>query len=129
MLFFSFQDNDTKKTIDKFLAYNPEEAERVHKLQKDQELDKEGERRHREKKERSVRSGKERLSKERSHKSYEKQEEEKHKSKRSKEGSSYGDREGQPAEANERVKSREDERKKCDIKVSFVKTLKHYLIT
>ncbi|KFP93212.1 WD repeat-containing protein 60, partial [Haliaeetus albicilla] len=123
------KDNDTRKSIDKFLAYKVEEAERVHKLQKDQELDKEGERRHREKKERSVRLGKERLSKERSHKSYEKQEEEKHKSKRSKEGSSYGDREGQLAEANERVKSREDERKKCDLRVSFVKTLKHYLIT
>ena len=92
-------------------------------------MDKEGERRHREKNEHSVRPGKERLSKERSHKRYEKEEEDKHKSKRSKEGSSHGDREGQPAEANERVKSRENERKKHDLRVSFVNTLKHYLIT
>ncbi|XP_009575873.1 PREDICTED: WD repeat-containing protein 60, partial [Fulmarus glacialis] len=112
------KDNDTKKSIDKFLAYKVEEGEHVHKLQKDQELDKEGERRHREKKEYSVRPGKERLSKERSHKRYEKEEEEKHKSKRSKEGSSHEDRKGQPAEANERVKSREDERKKRDLKNS-----------
>lgn len=125
--FFSFKDNGTKKRIDKFLAYEVEEGERLHKLQRDQESDKMGERRHREKKEHSVRSGKERLSKERSHKRYE--EEEKHESKRSKEGSSYGDREGQLAEANERVKSRENERKKRDLRVSFVKTLKHDLIT
>lgn len=129
MLFFSFQGHDTKKSIDKFLAYKVEEGERVHKLQKDQELDKEGERRHRVKKEYSVRPGKERHSKERSHKRYEKEEEEKHKSKRSKEGSSHGDREGQPAEANEKVKSRENERQKHDLRVSFVKTLKHCLVT
>ncbi|XP_072710794.1 cytoplasmic dynein 2 intermediate chain 1 isoform X2 [Ciconia boyciana] len=112
------KDNDTKKSIDKFLAYKVEEGERVHKLQKDQELDKEGERRHREKKEYSVRPGKERLSKERTHKRYEKEEEEKHKSKKSKEGSSCGDREGQPPETNERVKSRENERKKHDLRYS-----------
>ncbi|XP_037241788.1 cytoplasmic dynein 2 intermediate chain 1 isoform X1 [Falco rusticolus] len=109
------KDNDTKKSIDKILAYKAEEAERVHKLQKDRELDKEGERRHREKKEHSVRPGKERLSKDRSHKRYEKEEEEKLITKRSKERSSLGDREGQPAEANERVKSRENERKKRDL--------------
>ena len=127
--FFSFQDNDTKKSTDNFLAYEVEEGERIHKLQKDQELYKERERRHREKKEHSVRPGKERLSKERSHKRYEKEREEKHKSKRSKEGSSHGDRGGQPQEANERVKSGENERKKRDLRVSFVKTLKYYLIT
>ncbi|XP_010295560.1 PREDICTED: WD repeat-containing protein 60 [Phaethon lepturus] len=108
------KDNDTKKSIGKYLAYKAEEGEHVHKLQKD--LDKGGERRHREKKEYSIRPGKERLSKERSHKRYEKEEEEKHKSKRSKEGSSHGDRGGQPAEANERVKSREHERKKRDLR-------------
>ncbi|XP_042657977.1 cytoplasmic dynein 2 intermediate chain 1 isoform X2 [Tyto alba] len=97
--------NDTKKSIDRFLTYKGDEGEHVHKLQKDQELDKEGKRRHREKKEHPVRPGKEKLSKERSHKHYEK--EEKYKSERSKEGYSHGDREGQPAEANERVKSRE----------------------
>lgn len=69
------------------------------------------------------------LSKERSHKRYEKEQEGKHKSKRSKEGSSHGNREGQPAEAKERVKPAENERKKCDLGVSFVKTLKHYLVT
>ncbi|KAM6314938.1 cytoplasmic dynein 2 intermediate chain 1 [Aegotheles albertisi] len=115
------KDNDTKTSIDKILAYRAEEAEHVHKLQKDQELDKKGERRHREKKEHSVRPGKERLSKERSHRHYEKEEKEKHKSKRSKEGSSHGDREGQPAEANERVKSRENERKKSDVRNSKYK--------
>ncbi|KAM6209370.1 cytoplasmic dynein 2 intermediate chain 1 [Sarcoramphus papa] len=115
------KDSDTKKNIDKFLAYKVEESERVPKLQKDQELDKEGERRHREKKEHSVRPGKERLSKERSHKCYEKEEEDKHKSERSKEGSSHGDREGQPAEANERVKSRENERQKHDLRRSEYK--------
>ncbi|XP_009328166.1 PREDICTED: WD repeat-containing protein 60 [Pygoscelis adeliae] len=115
------KDHDTKKSIDKFLAYKVEEGERVHKLQKDQELDKEGERRHRVKKEYSVRPGKERLSKERSHKRYEKEKEEKHKSKRSKEGSSHEDREGQLAEANERVKSRENERKKHDLRNSEYK--------
>ncbi|XP_009474268.1 PREDICTED: WD repeat-containing protein 60 [Nipponia nippon] len=115
------KDNNSRKSIDKFLAYKVEEGERGHKLQKDQELDKEGERRHREKKEYSVRPGKERLSKERSHKHYEKEEKEKHKSKRSKEGSSHGDREGQPAEANERVKSRENERKKHDLRKSEYK--------
>ncbi|XP_009695053.1 PREDICTED: WD repeat-containing protein 60 [Cariama cristata] len=111
-------DNDTKKSIDKVLTYKVEEGERVHKLQKDQELDKERERRHTEKKEHSVRPGKERLSKERGHKHYEKEEEEKHKARRSKEGSSHGDRERQPAEANERVKSRENERKKHDLRNS-----------
>ncbi|XP_028942536.1 WD repeat-containing protein 60 [Antrostomus carolinensis] len=116
------KDNDAKKSTDKFLAYSVEEGEHVQKLQKNQELDKEGERRHREKKEHSVRPGKERLSKERSHKRYEKEEEEKHKSRRSKEGSSHGDREGQPAEANERVKSRENERMKRDLKSSGYET-------
>ncbi|KAM6413160.1 cytoplasmic dynein 2 intermediate chain 1 [Pluvialis apricaria] len=115
------KDKDTKKSIDKFLAYKVEEGERVNKLQKDQELDKEGERRHREKKEYSVGPGKERVSKERSHKRYEKEEEEKHKSRRSKEGSSHGDREGQPAEATERIKSRENERKKRDLRNSEYK--------
>ncbi|XP_071590860.1 cytoplasmic dynein 2 intermediate chain 1 isoform X2 [Heliangelus exortis] len=108
------EDNDNKKRTDKFLAYKAEEVEHVHKLQKDLELVKEGERRQREKKEHSVRPGKERLSKERSHKRYEKEEEEKHKSKRSKEGSSHGDREGHLAEANETPKSNENERKKSD---------------
>ncbi|XP_010084997.1 PREDICTED: WD repeat-containing protein 60 [Pterocles gutturalis] len=112
------KDNDTKKSVDKFLAYKVEEGERVNRLWKDQELDKEGERRHREKKEHSFRPGKERLSKERSHKRYEKEEEEKHRSKRSKRESSNGDREGQPAEANERVKSGENERKKHDLRSS-----------
>ncbi|KAM6375735.1 cytoplasmic dynein 2 intermediate chain 1 [Alca torda] len=115
------KDIDNKKSIDKYLAYKVEEGERVHKLQKVQELDKEGERRHREKKEYSVGPGKERLSKERSHKRYEKEEEEKHKSKRSKEGSSHGDREEQPAEATERGKSRENERKKRDLRNSEYK--------
>ncbi|KAM6101773.1 cytoplasmic dynein 2 intermediate chain 1 [Theristicus caerulescens] len=110
-----------KRIIDKFLAYKVEESKRGHKLQKDQELNKEGERRHREKEEYSVRPGKERLSKERSNKHYEKEEKEKHISKRSKEGSSHGDREGQPAEANERVKSRENERKKHDLRKSEYK--------
>ncbi|KAM6422462.1 cytoplasmic dynein 2 intermediate chain 1 [Rhynochetos jubatus] len=113
------KNNDTKKSIDKFLAYKVEEGERIHKSQKDQGLDKEGERRHRGEKEYSVRPGKERLSKDRSHKQYEK--EEKHKSKRSKERSSHGDREKQPAEANERVKTRENERKKHDLKNSEYK--------
>ncbi|XP_010016175.1 PREDICTED: WD repeat-containing protein 60, partial [Nestor notabilis] len=108
------KDNDTKKSIDKFLAYEFE-GEHVHKLQKDQELDKERERRHREKKEHSATPGKERLSKERSHKLYGKEEKEKHKSKKSKDRSSHGDREGQPAEASEKVKSREKERKKRDL--------------
>ncbi|XP_074430245.1 cytoplasmic dynein 2 intermediate chain 1 [Larus michahellis] len=115
------KDIDPKKSIDKYLAYKVEEGERVHKLQKDQELDKEGERRHREKKEYSVGPGKERLSKERSHKRYEKEEEEKHKSKRCKEGSSHGDREEQRAEATERRKSRENERKKRDLRNSEYK--------
>ncbi|KAM9387655.1 cytoplasmic dynein 2 intermediate chain 1 [Phaethornis superciliosus] len=108
------EDNDNKKRTDKFLAYKAEEVEHVHKLQKDLELIKEKERRRREKKEHSVNLGKERLSKERSHKRYEKEEEEKHKSKRSKEGSSHGDREGQLAEANETPKSNENKRKKSD---------------
>lgn len=51
MLFFSLQDNNTKKGIDKFLAIEVEEGERGHKLQKDQELDKEEKRRYREKQE------------------------------------------------------------------------------
>ncbi|XP_061852461.1 cytoplasmic dynein 2 intermediate chain 1 isoform X2 [Colius striatus] len=112
------KDNDTKKSIDKFLAYKIEEVERVHKFQKDQELDKERERRHRENKEHSIRPGKERLSKERSHKHYEKDEEEKHKSKRSREGSSHRDREGQLADVYERVKSRENERTRRDLRNS-----------
>ncbi|XP_054246068.1 cytoplasmic dynein 2 intermediate chain 1 isoform X2 [Indicator indicator] len=104
------KDDGGKKSIDKFLAYKVEERERGHKLQKDQELDKERERRHREKKEHFARLGKER-----SHKHYEKELEEKYMSKRSNEGSSYGDREGQPAKADERLKSRENERKKHDL--------------
>ncbi|XP_051468352.1 cytoplasmic dynein 2 intermediate chain 1 isoform X2 [Apus apus] len=108
------KDYDTKRSIDKILAYKVQEGGRVHRLQKDQESDKERERRHREKKEHSVRPGKDRLSKERSHKRYEKEEEERHKSKRSKERSSHGHREGQPEEATERLKSRENERKKSD---------------
>ncbi|XP_035744296.1 WD repeat-containing protein 60 [Egretta garzetta] len=112
--------DNTRKSIGKFLAYKVEGGERVHKLQED-ELDKEGERRHREKKEYSVKPQKERLSKERSHKRYEKEEEEKHKSKGSKEGSSHGERDRQPAEANERVKSRENERKKHDLRKSEYK--------
>ncbi|XP_008934390.1 PREDICTED: WD repeat-containing protein 60, partial [Merops nubicus] len=114
------KDNVTKKSTEKTLAYKAEEGEHVNKLQKDQELD-EGERRHRGKREHSVRPGKERLSEERSHKLYEKEAEEKHKSKRSKEGSSHGDREGQPAEANERLKSKENERKKHDLRNSEYK--------
>ncbi|XP_010005347.1 PREDICTED: WD repeat-containing protein 60 [Chaetura pelagica] len=106
------KDYDTKRNIDKILAYKVQEGGRVHRLQKDQESDKEGERRHREKKEHSVRPEKDRLSKERSHKRYE--EEERHQSKRSKERSSHGHREGQPEEATERLKSRESERKKSD---------------
>ncbi|XP_021143741.2 cytoplasmic dynein 2 intermediate chain 1 isoform X3 [Columba livia] len=109
------KDNGTRKSIDKFLANEAEEGECVQKLQKDQEWNKEGERRHREKKEYSIRPGKEMLSKERSHKRYEKEQEGKHKSKRSKEGSSHGNREGQPAEAKERVKTAENERKNCDL--------------
>ncbi|KFQ21979.1 WD repeat-containing protein 60, partial [Merops nubicus] len=120
LLFLFFQDNVTKKSTEKTLAYKAEEGEHVNKLQKDQELD-EGERRHRGKREHSVRPGKERLSEERSHKLYEKEAEEKHKSKRSKEGSSHGDREGQPAEANERLKSKENERKKHDLRNSEYK--------
>ncbi|NXS63394.1 WDR60 protein, partial [Brachypteracias leptosomus] len=112
------KDNDTKKSIDKFLTHKVEEGEHVRKVQKDRELDKEEERRHRGKKEYSARPGKERLSKERSHKHYEKEAEEKHKSKRAKEASSHGDREGQLAEANERLKSRENERKKRDLRNS-----------
>ncbi|KAM6338757.1 cytoplasmic dynein 2 intermediate chain 1 [Podargus strigoides] len=115
------KDNDTKKSIDTFLAYKVEEGEHVHKLQKEQVLDKEGGRRHREKKEHSIRPEKERLSKERSHKRYEKEEEEKYKTKGSKEGSSHGDREGKQAEANERVKSRENETKKHDLRNSKYK--------
>ncbi|XP_065484414.1 cytoplasmic dynein 2 intermediate chain 1 isoform X3 [Caloenas nicobarica] len=115
-------DNDTKKSIGKFLADEAEEGECVHKLQKDQELNKEGERRHREKKEYSIRPGKEMLSKERSHKRYEKEEKGKHKSKRSKEGLSHGNREGQPAEAKERIKRAENESKKYDLGNSKYKT-------
>ncbi|KAM6282557.1 cytoplasmic dynein 2 intermediate chain 1 isoform 2-T2 [Porphyrio hochstetteri] len=96
------KDNHTKKSTDKFLVSQVEGDEHVYKLQKDQELAKERERRHREKKEPYIRLGEERLSKERSHKRYEKEKEEKHKAKRSKEGSSHGHREGQPAEAKER---------------------------
>ncbi|NXC42687.1 WDR60 protein, partial [Penelope pileata] len=108
------KDNNAKKSIDKFSADKVGDGEHGHKLQRDKELDKEEKKRHREKKEHSVRPGKERPSKERSHRSYEKEEEEKHKSKRSKEGSSRGDR-GQSAEANKRVKSGENERKKLDL--------------
>ncbi|XP_068002127.1 cytoplasmic dynein 2 intermediate chain 1 isoform X1 [Melanerpes formicivorus] len=110
------KDDGGKKSIDKLLAYQVDESEHVHKLQEDQELDKERERRHREKKEHSARPGKER-----SHKHYEKDWEEKYKSKRSEMRSSHGDREGQPAEANERLKSRENERKKRDLESSGYK--------
>ncbi|XP_053915342.1 cytoplasmic dynein 2 intermediate chain 1 [Cuculus canorus] len=115
------KDNDTRKSIDKFLAYRAEEAELLKKLQKEQQLGKGGERRHKEKKEHSVRPGKETLSKERSHRRYEKEEKEKRTSKRSEEGSSHRDREKQPAEANERVRSRENERKKHDLRNSKYK--------
>ncbi|NXH42541.1 WDR60 protein, partial [Dicaeum eximium] len=111
------KNNDLRKKIEKVLAYKVEEEERVHKLDKHQELDKERERKHREKKEHSVGTEKERLSKEKSHKRYGKEEEEKHKSKRSKEKSSHGDREVPAAETNERVKSRENEKKKYDLRV------------
>ncbi|KAJ7403272.1 WD repeat domain 60 [Pitangus sulphuratus] len=111
------KDNDARRKMDKFLAYKVE-GDRVHKSERDQELDKEGERRHREKKEHSVGPEKEKLSKERSHKRHGKEEEEKHKSRRSKEESSHGDREGQAAEVNERIKSRDNERKKHDLKNS-----------
>ncbi|NWQ69528.1 WDR60 protein, partial [Neopipo cinnamomea] len=110
------KDSDARRKMDKFLAYKIE-GERAHKLEKDQEVDKEGERRHRIKKEHSVGPEKERLSKERSHKRYGKEEEEKHKSRRSKEGSSHGDR-GEAAEVNERIKSRDNERKKHDLRNS-----------
>ncbi|XP_068529564.1 cytoplasmic dynein 2 intermediate chain 1 isoform X1 [Anas acuta] len=114
------KDNNTKKGIDKFLAIEVEEGERGHKLQKDQELDKEEKRRYREKQEHYFRSGKERLSKERSHKPYDKEEEEKYKSKGAKEGYSHGDRR-HPTEANKRVKSGENERKKHDLRNSDYK--------
>ncbi|XP_050166479.1 cytoplasmic dynein 2 intermediate chain 1 [Myiozetetes cayanensis] len=114
------KDNDARRKMDKFLAYKVED-DRVHKSERDQELDKEGERRHREKKEHSVGPEKEKLSKERSHKRHRKEEEEKHKSRRSKEESSHGDREGQAAEVNERIKSRDNERKKHDLKNSEYK--------
>lgn len=115
----SLQDNDSRKKIEKVLAYKVEEGEHVHKLEKHQELDKERERKHREKNH-SVGTEKERLSKEKIHKHYRKEKEEKHKSKRSKEKSSHGDRQGPAAEANERIKSRENERKKYDLRVSLV---------
>ncbi|NXP54253.1 WDR60 protein, partial [Heliornis fulica] len=107
--------DDTKKRIDKFLAYKVGDEEHVYKLEKDRESAKERERRYREKKEHSVRPAKER-----SNKHYEKEEEEKHKSKRSKEGSSHGQME-QPAEANERVKSRENEKKRHNLRSSEYK--------
>ncbi|XP_054129518.1 cytoplasmic dynein 2 intermediate chain 1 [Melozone crissalis] len=119
------KDNDLRKQIEKFLAYKIEEGERVHKLQKlvdtETELDKERERKYREKKEHFSGTEKERLSTEKSYKHYGKEEEEKHKSKRSKEKSSHGDREGSEAEADERVKSREKERKKYDLRSSEYK--------
>ncbi|XP_064559984.1 cytoplasmic dynein 2 intermediate chain 1 [Zonotrichia leucophrys gambelii] len=116
------KDNDLRKQIEKFLAYKIEEGERVRKLVKHQELDKERERRYRgEKKEHSSGTEKERLSTEKSYKHYGEEEEEKHKSKRSKEKSSHGDREGPAAEADERVKSREKERKKYDLRSSEYK--------
>ncbi|XP_068862528.1 cytoplasmic dynein 2 intermediate chain 1 isoform X2 [Aphelocoma coerulescens] len=115
------KDSDVRKKVEKVLAYKVEEGERVHKLQKHQELDKERERRHREKKELSVGTEKERLSKEKSHKHYGKEEEEKHKSRRSKEKSSRGDREGPAAEANNILKSSENERKKHDLRNSEYK--------
>ncbi|XP_009885099.1 PREDICTED: WD repeat-containing protein 60 [Charadrius vociferus] len=110
------KDKDTKKSIDKFLAYKAEEGERVYKLQKDRELDKEGERRHREKKEYSVGPGKERFSKERSHKRYEKEEEEKHKLKRSKEGSSHGDREGTVRDKGKLIEKEERDTRQEEVK-------------
>lgn len=128
VLFSSLQDNDVRKKIEKVLAYKVEEGEHVHKSEKHQELDKERERRHREKKEHSVGTEKERLSKEKSHKHYGKEEEEKHKSRRSKEKSSHGDREGPAAEVNEILKSRENERKKHDLRVSFVKTVPYHFL-
>lgn len=122
------QDNDSRKKIEKVSAYKVEDDEHAHKLEKHQELDKERERKHRGKKEHSVGTEKDRLSKEKSHKHYGKEEKEKHKSKRSNEKSSHGDREGSVAGANERVKSRENERKKDDLRVSFVKTLPYHLL-
>ncbi|KFP80616.1 WD repeat-containing protein 60, partial [Acanthisitta chloris] len=115
------KDNDERKKIDKSLVYKVEAGERAHKLEKDQELDKERERRHREKREHSVGPEKGKLSRERGHKHYGKEEEEKHKSKQSKDGSSHRDREGQAAETNQRVKSRENERKKDDLRVGLSK--------
>ncbi|XP_010220533.1 PREDICTED: WD repeat-containing protein 60, partial [Tinamus guttatus] len=96
--------DDTKNSTGKYLLHKAEASEHGHKLQKDEGTDKETGKRHRGKKEHSLRPGKESLLKERSHKLFE-NEDEKHKSKRSKEGSSRGDRERQPAETNE--KSRE----------------------
>lgn len=115
------KDNNTRTSIDMFLADKVGGGEHGHKLQKDKELDKEEKRRYREKKEHSIRLEKDRLSKERGHKSYKKEEEERHKSKRSVEEYSCGDR-GQPAEDRKRVKSGENERKKLDLRKSEHKT-------
>ncbi|KAM8810391.1 cytoplasmic dynein 2 intermediate chain 1 [Eudromia elegans] len=98
------KDDDTKNSTDKYLVYKVEESEHGHKLQKDEETDKETGKRHKGKKEHSLKPGKESLLKDRSHKLFE-NEDEIHKLKRSKEGSSRGDRERRPAETNE--KSRE----------------------
>lgn len=118
------QDNNTKTSIDAFLADRFGGGEHGHKLQKDEELNKEEKKRYREKIEHSIRPGKDRLSKERSHKSYKKEEEERHKSKRSVEEHPHGHR-GRPAEDRKRVKSGENERKKLDLRVSvLVFTLK-----
>ncbi|XP_062423656.1 cytoplasmic dynein 2 intermediate chain 1 isoform X2 [Rhea pennata] len=113
------KDNYTKNSTGKYLVYKGEESEHGQKLQKEEEADQGREKRHRIKKEHSINPGKESFSKERVHKLhklFEKEDEEKHKSKRSKEGSSHGDRERQPAEMNERVKSEESGRKKYDLK-------------
>ncbi|XP_025908768.1 WD repeat-containing protein 60 isoform X1 [Nothoprocta perdicaria] len=96
--------DDSEIRTDKYLVYKVEGSGHGHKLQKDEETDKETGKRHRGKKEHSLRREKESLLKERSHKLFE-NEDEKRKSKRSKEGSSRGDRERRPPETNE--KSRE----------------------
>ncbi|XP_042745029.1 cytoplasmic dynein 2 intermediate chain 1 isoform X1 [Lagopus leucura] len=115
------KDNNTKTSIDAFLADRFGGGEHGHKLQKDEELNKEEKRRYREKIQHSIRPGKDRLSKERSHKSYKKEEEERHKSKRSVEEYPHGHR-GRPAEDRKRVKSGESERKKLDLRKSEHKT-------
>ncbi|XP_009871250.1 PREDICTED: WD repeat-containing protein 60, partial [Apaloderma vittatum] len=120
---------DTQSNLKSFEGrdkeYHRRRESRPH-LEEEKTRNEERERRHTEKKDNDTRKsfdkflgykveGKERISKERSHKRYEKEEEGKHKSRRSKEGSSHGDREEQPAEINERVKGRDNERKKRDL--------------